>query len=167
MYKSAGQALGTLKNPIQTSYVTGYIKSTDIDIKEKTKFCDNVIPKICINPNIGENWHDINTFTDLESLWGNVSQQDPNWNQNNAFLASAKQNSTKNTGQINAKMTQGLRGIFGGDCIEMDQANLYMVKRFLMFLVHIQRSILTEKRELMDGCHSSIAVVRKKRQLFV
>ena len=130
MYKSAGQALGTLKNPIQTSYVTGYIKSTDIDIKEKTKFCDNVIPKICINPNIGENWHDINTFTDLESLWGNVSQQDPNWNQNNAFLASAKQNSTKNTGQINAKMTQGLRGIFGGDCIEMDQANLYMVKRF-------------------------------------
>ena len=131
MQEIAGPALDTLKEPVLSNYTVGYIRNTDVNNYEKTKFCDDVIPSVCLDLDIGSQWADVNTYTDVSSLWGEVTNANPNWNQNNEFFADIQTNSSKNQQIINRKMNSGLPGIFGGPCIETNQANLYTVKRFV------------------------------------
>ena len=131
MQQYSTEALDILKDPFKTDYRVGYIRNTDTSVYEKTKFCDDVIPSICLNPRFGSDWADVNTFVKLDSLWGEVTNANPRWNQNNDFISGIQSNSSRNKELIDQKMNSGVSGIFGGPCIETPQANLYTVKRFI------------------------------------
>ena len=124
-----GSTMDSVTKPIQHDYITSYIRSTDINNKEKMKFCSDTLPMGCVKASVGSDWHDINTFVDIGSLWSQTANANPRWNANTDFLTETKKNSERNSIFIDDKYTSGMEGFYGG-CPESQVQNLYGVRRF-------------------------------------
>tara|TARA_Y100001970_G_scaffold159451_1_gene195081 strand:- start:49522 stop:53283 length:3762 start_codon:yes stop_codon:yes gene_type:complete len=131
-----GEGLGYAKEsfkgfnaPIQTEYVSGYIKATDYNADEKVKFCDQ-IPVACLNPGVGKDWTNLSTYMDPEQYSSQILNADATWGQNDAFISDAVSHSVEDSAYVESKMAAGMPGMFGGECLETFQTNFYQVRRF-------------------------------------
>ena len=127
-----GYAKESFKNfnqPIRSEYVDGYLKTKDFDDKEKTRFCDN-IPVRCLDPSVGTDWTNLSTYLDPDDYQSEILNAEPTWGQNDAMISGAVSQSVQDAQYVEGKMASGMPGMFGGECLETFQANLYQVRRF-------------------------------------
>ena len=105
------------------------MKTKDFDDKEKTRFCDN-IPVRCLDPSVGTDWTNLSTYLDPDDYQSEILNAEPTWGQNDAMISGAVSQSVQDAQYVEGKMASGMPGMFGGECLETFQANLYQVRRF-------------------------------------
>ena len=115
---------------ITSEIVRGYITMTDIDETEKTKFCGDIIPNTCFQPNSGPGFTDWAPYWDREAIFKNMTLSNPNWNQNNEMIDFHWNQSGPVSAFFDSKMSSGMAGIYSSGCIDLAQAKLYTVRRF-------------------------------------
>lgn len=115
---------------INTDIIRGYITMTDIKADDKQRMCGDIIPNVCFQPNSGLGFADWAQYWDREQLFKNLTLGNPNWNENNNVLDNFWNSSAPNARTFDRYMSSGMAGIYNGGCIELQQANLYSVRRF-------------------------------------
>tara|TARA_B100000287_G_scaffold77582_1_gene69696 strand:- start:972 stop:4727 length:3756 start_codon:yes stop_codon:yes gene_type:complete len=125
----AKESFKSFNTPIQSEYVDGYLKTKDFNDEEKTRFCDN-IPVKCLDPTVGKDWSNIGNYLDPQAYQSEILNAEPTWGQNDAMISEAVSQSASDANYVEGKMASGMPGLFGGECLETFQANLYQVRRF-------------------------------------
>ena len=114
----------------ETSVKRGYLTMTDTEPDEKTRFCGEVIPNNCFQPNSGVGWTDWAKNWDEEAVFGQLRTLAPDWNTNNEWISNTWKQSAPVSSTVEKKMSSGMAGIYPSGCVEVGQPKMYQVRRF-------------------------------------
>lgn len=113
-----------------TAYPRGYIKMGDVNVEDKTKLCDKIVPGICFQPNSGKGWSDWAGYYNENQLFENLRGLDGDFNENNGMIGDFFSRSRTYSEHIEGGLSNGFAGIFPGGCIEVSNSHIYQVRRF-------------------------------------
>ena len=128
--RAYADAVQEFDEPVTSTYTTSYLKAHEVNDNEKMKFCKDVIPVKCLDPNVGGEWHNISNYISPSEIFRESKKWNPALEKEEERLAAVTAESTDASDTINRRMNNGMTGILGGDCLEVAQSTLYGVRRF-------------------------------------
>ena len=108
--------------------VSSYMDMPDLNDEEVSKDCEST-PQNCLKLDMPGEWSDINNYYSPDTLFSNLRQYAPNFNERNAEISQFWQESNETSKEVDAD-TAGINSLYPEGCEEWGQPQLYEVRRF-------------------------------------
>ena len=125
---SFNEVMGEYDDPQNDPVVSSYLDMPDLNDEEVSKDCTST-PQNCLKLDMPGEWSDINNYYTPDTLFSNLRQYAPNFNERNAELTQFWQESNETSREVDAD-TGGINSLYPEGCEEWGQPKLYEVRRF-------------------------------------